>query len=194
MQGAAALLAPKLIDHGFRGGPPDIVNAPAGNYRTTDGRIALTVIKEEHFVRLAEIMGKPEWPADPRFATFADRDKHGNELIPLVAEAMEKKSSAEWLALFSQAGILAERINDFSDWLGDPHVQATAPAKRFEHPGLGTVYLTEIPGVRAIDGDRKNRLAPGIGEHGREILAAMGYDDGAIDGFVAAGALKLPAS
>lgn len=192
MQGAAALLAPKLIDYGFRGGPPDIVNAPAGGYNTTDGRIALTLVKEEQFVRLAQLLGRPEWADDPRYASFDARAENARELVAMVAEIIQKRSTGEWMAAFADADILAQRINDFGDWLADSHVQATAPATTFDHPNLGAVYLTEIPGVRAIDDDPEGRRAPRVGEHGREVLAGLGYSDNEIDGLVSAGALIEP--
>jgi crotonobetainyl-CoA:carnitine CoA-transferase CaiB-like acyl-CoA transferase len=192
MQAAAALMAPKLIDFTILGEAPKLANAPAGTYDTADGRIAVTLVKEEHFRRLAKLLGYPEWLDDPRFGSYEDRADHMDILGPAVGRALATRTTDEWLAIFAEADVLSDRVNDFGAWLADPHVQATAAARTVDHPGVGDIYLTEVPGAPAITDDLPNRIAPGIGEHGHEVLTGLGYDSADIEALVAAGAVIIP--
>src|SRR5699024_10258945 len=54
---------------------------------TAEGQIIIACGNDSQFARLAEILGHPEWAADARFANFADRNVHRDELEPELIEA-----------------------------------------------------------------------------------------------------------
>ena len=122
MQSAAAVMGPKVMEFAHHGFTPATPNAPAGSYRTADGWIAITLVRESHFVSMAAALGRPELSSDPRFATFAARLENLDALTDIVSDALAQRTTAEWLAVFTEKGVLASPINDFGDWLAEPHV------------------------------------------------------------------------
>ena len=40
-------------------------------FRADDGYVVMQVVREHHFFALADLIGRPEWKDDPRFATRA---------------------------------------------------------------------------------------------------------------------------
>jgi crotonobetainyl-CoA:carnitine CoA-transferase CaiB-like acyl-CoA transferase len=89
------------------------------------------------------------------------------------------------------ADILADRINGFDDWLADPHIVATGGAVGVDQPGMGNFRTPRTPGVSAA-ADAAMTPAPDIGEHGREILAGLGFEEAAIARLVAEGVARMP--
>jgi crotonobetainyl-CoA:carnitine CoA-transferase CaiB-like acyl-CoA transferase len=192
MQSGAALMAMKIAEFQLTGGAPPLLNAPAGSYRTTDGYIAVTMVKEVQFASFARAVGEPGWLDDPRYATFEARGRNMDTLGPAVRDIIARRSSDEWLATFAEHEVLANRINDFGDWLHDPHVQAVTAADSVHQPGIGTMTLPQIPGMPPIADQNPALTSPAIGEHGRAILTDLAYDEAAIAALAAAGAVHLP--
>ncbi len=122
MQSAAAIMGPKVMEFAHHGHTPASPNAPAGSYRTADGWIALTLVREAHFVAMAAAMGRPELSGDPRFKTFAARLENLDELVVILSGVLAERTTGEWLAIFADKGVLASPINDFGDWLAEPQV------------------------------------------------------------------------
>jgi crotonobetainyl-CoA:carnitine CoA-transferase CaiB-like acyl-CoA transferase len=73
MQSAAAVLGPKVLEAAYLGQPPQAINPPAGSYATSDGWVAVTLVRETQFHALAREIGEPGLPSDPRFDSFASR-------------------------------------------------------------------------------------------------------------------------
>src|SRR3546814_1729185 len=88
MQSAAAYLAPKIVEHHLEGGAPRLLNAPAGSYRTKDGWLAVTLVKEEHFRRICRALGREDIADDPRFADFPSRAENMVALRPLLEDLL----------------------------------------------------------------------------------------------------------
>jgi len=187
----AALLAPKIIERYLEGGEPRILNAPAGSYETADGFVGIALVKEEQYRRICEAMDMPELADDPRFTDFELRAKNFDLLKPLMEVRFRERTTDEWCATFREHDILADRINDFDDWLDDEHVKATGLAPHSGQPGIGSFPFPTVPGTTPRDAE-KGKPFPDIGEHGRHVLAGLGYDDQAMQALVEAGAVALP--
>jgi crotonobetainyl-CoA:carnitine CoA-transferase CaiB-like acyl-CoA transferase len=188
---AAAMLGHKLAEHVLEGGAPRALNVPTGAYRTTDGWVMVALIREADFARLGAALGCPELAADPRFADFAARAAHAEQLCGAVAEAFRTDATAAWLERLRAADVLADRVNGFDDWLADPHVVATGGAVGVDQPGMGRFSVPRTPGVAAA-ADSALAPAPRIGEHGAAILGELGLDPAAIAPLRAEGVLFMP--
>jgi CoA:oxalate CoA-transferase len=122
MQAAAAIMGPKVMEFAHHGYTPATPNAPAGSYRTADGWIAITLVREVHFAKMAAALGLPELSVDPRFASFAARLENLPALVGIMSGVLAQRTTKEWLDLFSVQGVLASPIHDFGDWLAEPQV------------------------------------------------------------------------
>src|SRR5579883_1055964 len=82
-------------------------SAPYQVFRTRDGWITIGGAQQNFWVKLCRIVGLPELPEDPRFATNAQRVANNTLLVELLQERLATESSETWLARFEEAGIPA---------------------------------------------------------------------------------------
>jgi crotonobetainyl-CoA:carnitine CoA-transferase CaiB-like acyl-CoA transferase len=165
---------------------PSVV--PFQNFRTRDGWIVVCCPKESLFRRLAEAIGRPELPADPRFATLAARAEHRDACVEAIESALATDTTGVWLDRLTAAGVPCAPVNDVAAGFADPQAIARGMVEEYDHPALGRVR-TPRPAVRA-DGAPALGRAPRRGEHADEVLAELcGYDAGRIAGLRAAGVL-----
>ena len=97
-------------------------SVPRGTYRCSDGRwVAISASAESVAERVMEIVGAG---GDTRFATFAGRVEHRNEVDALVAAWVAERPLAEVLAAFDAAHAAAAPIHTMADIATDPHYAA----------------------------------------------------------------------
>jgi crotonobetainyl-CoA:carnitine CoA-transferase CaiB-like acyl-CoA transferase len=82
---------------------PNIV--PYQLFQASDRPFILAAGNDRLFARTCEVVGHPEWAADPRFATNEARVEHRHELLPLLAEAFAQRDAASWLRALEDAGV-----------------------------------------------------------------------------------------
>jgi crotonobetainyl-CoA:carnitine CoA-transferase CaiB-like acyl-CoA transferase len=140
---------------------------PFQNFETADGWIVVAAPKEKFWGRVCDAIGRPELAGDPRFADFAARDRHRDELTPILDEAFRTRPSAEWLRILSGAGVPCAPVNDVLDALGE------ARLVEYEHPALGTVRQVASP-LRLSGSAAPVRRAPFRGEHDEEVEGLVG--------------------
>ena len=112
--------------------------SPYEVYATADRPMAIAVGNDGQFRIFVEQLGRPEFAADPRFATNPLRVKHRAELKELLELAMAARGAAEWFDLFSAVGVPCGPINDLAG--------AFALAQRL---GLDAIVEIEQPGSAA---------------------------------------------
>lgn len=101
---------------------PNIV--PYQTFATADGHIAIGVGNDQQFRRLCEALGRRELSEDARFSVNPARVQNRDKLIELLQNALRLKSTAEWLARISEAGVPAGRINNVQQVFSEPQVLA----------------------------------------------------------------------
>ncbi|MGA9277395.1 CaiB/BaiF CoA transferase family protein, partial [Ilumatobacter sp.] len=92
---------------------------PRGTYRCADGRwVAVSTSSDSVAARVLELIGVGD---DPRFATFAGRAGHREELESTLTEWCAERSSAEVLERFTAAHAAIGPVLDMADIATDPH-------------------------------------------------------------------------
>ena len=154
--------------------------APYEVFATADGELMIAAANDRLFRTLCERIGSPELADDPRFATNPDRLAHRDELLPLVRERLREQPSSYWLEQLR--GIPVAPVQNLVE------VGAHAQTRTSE-------MLQDVGGVRSVGPPlevdevrlRHEQPPPLLGEHSREVLREIGYDDTAIDALVARG-------
>ena len=117
-------------------GNRSFVNGPTDTFRTRDGWIVTQVVGPAIFRRWAELMGEPEWLADPRFATDELRGDNGAVLSERMARWCAERTAAEALDTLAAANIPAGPVLSPREALAHPQVEA-----------MGMFVPTEVPGA-----------------------------------------------
>jgi crotonobetainyl-CoA:carnitine CoA-transferase CaiB-like acyl-CoA transferase len=186
MQSALAFLSAKMIERHMEGPEPTLLGAPLGTYETSDGYLNMNARRDAHYQALMTLIGRPELANDPRYATPDARVANREELDAIVRPKLKERSNVEWLKDFQTNDILAGPVNDFPDILDDPHVQAREAVRWLEHAGIGSIPMPLIPGAPVPEGDLA--IAPNLGQHTKEILIHLGYDESRITSMIETGA------
>ena len=153
---------------------------PFQAFEAKDGWMVVGCAKEKFWQRLTVVIGRPEWATDPAFATFADRDRNREVLLPLLEEIFAQKTVEEWVEPLRAASVPTARINDVADALTEPHTLARGLLVETEHPRYGTVRQVASP-VRVGAEPPTYRRAPLRNEDAGRILGEMlGYDTAAV--------------
>lgn len=180
LQAAAHIQGPNLIECAYSGKQPVVLNPPAGNYRTKDGWMAVTLVTEAHFAGICRAIGQPQIAEDPRYATFAARRSVIPELRRILDEALGKETTDHWTAAFAKEGALASRINDYVDWLAHPQVNAIEAAPAYPLSSGETVRIPHLPGQPPNPAP-----VPAVGGQSREVLGKLGLAPGDIEALIA---------
>ena len=187
MQAAAHVQAPSILEWDHVGGPPGLLNPPAGNYRTKDGFLAMTAVNETQAHGIFRAIERPELATDPRFAAVAGRKANVAALRDILDAELVKRPTAEWVAAFQREGALASGIQTYGEWLADPHVQEIEMAPAYLLRDGTHARLPHLPGQPP-----NTRPMPGIGEQSRAVLAGLGLANDEIERLIAADIVREP--
>ncbi len=169
---------------------PSIV--PFQSFRTTDGWLVVACPKERFWRALCDGLGRPDLAADPRFADFASRLAHREELVAILTDELGGRTTAEWLDTLAAAGVPCAPVNDVAAALADSQAVERGAVASYEHPRLGTVKQVASP-LRVDGAARSWGRAPSRDEHREDVLRRVcGYDDARIAALATAGAFGPP--
>ena len=136
-------------------------------FETATGPMMVAAGNDRLYRRLCEVLGRPEWGEDARFATVRDRLTNRTALIPLIQLALLTRSRDMWQAALEAAGIPHAPINKVSEAADD--AQTTALGAVLTEPGTGYPVLG-LP--LSLDGVRPpvRSAAPELGAHTRDVF------------------------
>jgi crotonobetainyl-CoA:carnitine CoA-transferase CaiB-like acyl-CoA transferase len=156
-------------------------------YRTKDGYLALLPYSDANWRRFFELAGEPQIMDDPRFATFAARQKHFREVWDEIERQVARKTNAEWLQLLTDADVPFSLVNRLEDLPDDPHLASVNFWSIAEHPTEGALRLPANPVRMSASPPEVRLLPPTLGQHSAEILRECGYDETLIAALVGPG-------
>lgn len=143
-------------------------------YRASDGWFVLEVVREHQFDRLAEVIGKPEWRDDLRFATRQGWDDHGDEIRSAVESWASGRTKQEACFELCAAGVAAGPSNTAADVAADPHVATRNMILEVDRPDSDDPMLVVGNPVKMSNvAEGPLRRFPSLGEHTYEVLDDM---------------------
>jgi crotonobetainyl-CoA:carnitine CoA-transferase CaiB-like acyl-CoA transferase len=144
-------------------------------YRCADGWVALAALEPKFWHALCDGLERPD---------LVER-----QLDPGAGEELEAvfaaRTRAQWEAFAAAHPCCLEPVLELDEALG----RMPEAVVEVEQPGAGRVRLLGAPFRLARTPADDARPAPAPGEHTRAVLAELGYEAGAIDALVAAGAV-----
>jgi crotonobetainyl-CoA:carnitine CoA-transferase CaiB-like acyl-CoA transferase len=159
-------------------------------WKAADGQVAIGALQDAEFVALTTSLGRADLATDERFRSSAGRIKHQREWAPQVSAEIARRTRAELMAGFVAQGAVGGPVVSLADVPDDAQVQHNGICIEVEHsPAVGRVRQARPPARFGTPLDTPGP-APHLGEHCRQILAALGYDAAAIAALVDKGVLR----
>jgi crotonobetainyl-CoA:carnitine CoA-transferase CaiB-like acyl-CoA transferase len=175
-------------------GSAHLLAAPYQAFRSRDGWIAIGGANQANWERIARVLGAPEWLADARFRTNAERMRHRAALAAAINERLASRASRDWLAALEAAGVPCGPIHTVGEALSDPQALARGMVLELEHPRAGRTRAVGPPIKFSATASDNRRPAPLLGEHTREVLADYGFAPAEIESLLSSGAALAAAT
>ena len=145
-------------------------------FETKDKPIILGVANDTLWQAFCTVAEAPALAADPRFTTGANRVRHRNETVAVVAQILRTRNREEWLRLLEARGIPCSPVHTLGELAQHPQTHASDMVLRYRNDQGRELRSVASP-VRA-DGHRPSmRLKPPkLGQDTESILSELGYN------------------
>jgi crotonobetainyl-CoA:carnitine CoA-transferase CaiB-like acyl-CoA transferase len=150
---------------------PNLV--PYDAFSARDGWFVLGVANDKQWGLLCDVLARPEWKTDERFAANRDRVANREELSAELNALFSQRDVDDWLADLVKAGLPCGRINSIPEVFSHPQAEAREMTVESEHPTAGTVLLTGFPYKLSQTPAEIHRPPPLLGEHTEEVLTSL---------------------
>ena len=156
-------------------------------FEVADGHLILAVGNDGQFAKFCAVAGQPALALDPLYTRNADRVRHRETLVPLLAALLIQRSKSDWLAALEAAKVPCGAINSLDEVFADPQVRERGMTVAMPHPLTDSLRLVASPIKLSATPVQYARPPPLLGEHTAEVLAAAGLNDAQIAGLRASG-------
>ena len=140
----------------IRGGGAVIAVLP-----TSDGHVAVSPREQHQWDRWLHVLGDPDWGAEPRFATRADRTEHFDDLYELMAQWSRQHTANEIADTCQQAHVPCFPFGSPSDMIGLPQLEHRGFFTPIDRPDAAPL-LAPRPPFGFDDGDYAPPLDLGL--------------------------------
>jgi crotonobetainyl-CoA:carnitine CoA-transferase CaiB-like acyl-CoA transferase len=168
-------------------GNDNFTAAPSGVFRTKDGFLNIAANKQEQWEAVADVLGAPELKADVRFKERDARKKNRRALTPLLEAKLLLKETAEWVDALNARDVPAGAILSLPQAVRQPQVGHRATFGTASVDGIGDLRLFNLTAKFSKTPGAVTAPPPRLGEHTCAVLNSIGYSDGEIQEFKAAG-------
>jgi crotonobetainyl-CoA:carnitine CoA-transferase CaiB-like acyl-CoA transferase len=162
--------SPPLGEMGYK----RLLSRTRGPYSTRDGHLSLVVYTDRHWRDFTKLVGCPDlMERDDRFGSQESRTRNAEDVGRFLADQLPLLNNEEWLEALRGIDIPACPVNAIGELSEDPHLKAVGLFEEMDHPTEGKVVLCRHPVRYSRSPASIRRLAPNLGEHTTEVLAAM---------------------
>jgi len=147
---------------------------PGGAFQTQDGRwIVFTAPAQHLFERFCAMLGRPELPKDPRFASASERPKNLGVILELATQWFAERPYDKAVEGLRAADVPHSPIMSMGDVFADPHYRARDMLIDVPAEGLGTLPQPGVIPKLSLTPGRVDHAGAALGRHTEEILSGL---------------------
>jgi formyl-CoA transferase len=151
--------------------------APYEAVRAKDGYFVIGANNDRLWLRLCEVIERPDLAANPNYKTNANRLANRQALAGDLGKTFLTQDRDHWVSLLLEAGVPAGPISDYAEVFGSDHAKARQMKMTISHPIEGAVPNIGFPVKLSGTPQQVRRPPPLLGEHNDEIFAELGITD-----------------
>ncbi len=151
-------------------------HVPSNLYRARgeDNWVAISVVKDEEWARLAHLMDQPNLADDERFRRASGRRRHREQVNALVAGWLRDRDATELTGLLQSHGIACGPVFNSRDLLLNEHLRHREFYECVDHkPPIGPRPIIARPYRLRFRDARIKKCAPAFGEDNRRLLSGL---------------------
>jgi crotonobetainyl-CoA:carnitine CoA-transferase CaiB-like acyl-CoA transferase len=170
-----------------QGGYQRLLSNTRAPFRTADGYLCLLLYTGRHRLDFAGLIENLPYAPASKLCETIRRGAPIERINAEIAQLVPHLTTAQWLELLLHSDIPHTPMHTINTLVEDPHLAEVGFFTRQEHPSEGPIMTMKVPSAWSGSPPEPGRPAPMLGEHTREILREVAFDEAAIDGLVARG-------
>ena len=171
--GVAALQTSEYFGTGKSGprlGSAHPRNAPYQAFKAKDDYFIIAAGNDALWRQVAEAVGLPDLPFDPRFKTQPDRARNQKELAAILEERFATRTAEEWLKEMDRRGVPCAPINSYAEILNDLHVKSMGLVRPLTLPNGVETRTTAFPIAISGFNFEIRHAPPELGAHTQDVM------------------------
>jgi CoA:oxalate CoA-transferase len=165
----AALNTGEVVERMANSSHPYVV--PAQIFPTAEGWLTLFITHDKFWQKFCQEAGRPEWIADPGFASMASRRQNRERVLAAVGEVLMTAPAAQWVRRLAPLGVVAAEVGTLSDALGS---DLTRSRELVVPLGDGSQGLRAVASPLKFDGfSPRYGMPPLLDEHREQVLGKV---------------------
>lgn len=171
-QAARWLIAKEVPQQAGNDHPTSI---PTGVFKTLDGYINIAASGSAIWERLCRALDAMAMASKPEYQSAKARSQHRKALNAEINSYTEKRTSAEWIEIFNNAGVPCGPIYSIDQVFSDPQVKHLNLAQSLKKNSGSELTVVGQPVLLSRTKSRIVAPSPSLGEHTDEVLKEFGF-------------------
>ncbi|GAB85444.1 CaiB/BaiF CoA transferase family protein [Gordonia rubripertincta] len=134
--------------------------APYEVFPTADRPFVLAVGNDRQFAALCEVLGRPDLPADERYATNSARVANRQELVAILNDTLSTASADHWFDALTARRVPCGPLNDIADAIALADRLGLDPVVEIEDPRRDSPFRSVANPIRMSATPPRYRSAP----------------------------------
>lgn len=146
-------------------------------FQTQDSMTFVGVATDKFWAIFCDAIERPDLSAEEKYATNAGRVSHAEELNAILEPIFLTRTSQAWEDKFIPKGLPCGSLGTHQEFFQSEQVAAMDMKTPVTHTTIGNIQLGGVPVHLSKSPGQVQSAAPLLGEHTKEILAGLGYNE-----------------